>query len=161
MVEKGNTERVCNLYVNNMHLIVMLIPYIEKELEKGNKIFTILEEDLENEVGMLMNKVNLDKSKKEKLKKINWKKQELSLNKISEVKNEIVLVKGSYEFVNSMNEYINGSVRKVINCFDIETFENKSRDILENHNKILNTLGDKEISDVFHTDMRKNIMLTK
>ena len=42
MVENGFAENVCSLYVNNMHLIVMLIPYIERELEKGRKIVTIL-----------------------------------------------------------------------------------------------------------------------
>ena len=72
MVEKETKQKLCSLYVNDMHLIVMLIPYIEKELENGNKITTILEDDLDKEVKTLMEKVNISKRKKEKLKKVNW-----------------------------------------------------------------------------------------
>ncbi len=162
MVEKESTEKVCSLYVNNMHLIVMLVPYIEKKLEKGDKIVTILEDDLNQEVRMLINKVNLSKMKKEKLKKINWKKNILSLNKIAEIKNKIILVKGSYDFIKEVNSYINEKrVKKIINCFELETFEVNSREILENHHKILNSLGEKNISDVFHINMRNNSILTK
>lgn len=161
MVEKESTEKICSLHVNDMHLIVMLIPYIEKELEKGNKIFTILEEDLEEEVKTLMDKVNLSKSKKAKLKNVNWKKNNLSIEQIESIKDGIVLVKGSYQFVELVNSYINIKVKKVINCFEIETFEAKSREILEGHTKILNTLGERDISEMFHTNMRENIILTK
>ena len=47
MVENVEAQRYCSLYVNDMHLIVMLIPYIERELEKKEKIITILENDLD------------------------------------------------------------------------------------------------------------------
>ena len=148
MVDNNSPEKMCSLYVNDMHLIVMLIPYIEKELEKGNKIVTILEKDLDAEVKTLMEKVNLPKKKKEKIKKINWKKK-------------IVLVNGSYEFIVKINEYLGNRVNKIINCFQLEVFEENSREILENHHKILNTLGEKKISEMFHTDLRKNSILTK
>ncbi len=161
MVDNNSPEKMCSLYVNDMHLIVMLIPYIEKELEKGNKIVTILEKDLDAEVKTLMEKVNLPKKKKEKIKKINWKKNILPLNKISEIKNKIVLVNGSYEFIVKINEYLGNRVNKIINCFQLEVFEENSREILENHHKILNTLGEKKISEMFHTDLRKNSILTK
>lgn len=38
MVENVEAQRYCSLYVNDMHLIVMLIPYIERELEKKRKL---------------------------------------------------------------------------------------------------------------------------
>ena len=52
-------------------------------------------------------------------------------------------------------------VYRVINCFEIKTFEKNSREILENHNKILNTLGEKNISEMFHKNFNKNSILTK
>lgn len=161
MVENINAEKICSLYVNNMHLIVMLIPYIEKELEKGNKIVTILEDDLRKEMGTLINKVNLSKSKKKGLKNINWDKTRLSGRQITNVKGDIVLVKGSDDFIKETNKYIGNNVKKVINCYELEMFENNSREILEQHTKILNTLGEKKISDMFHMKMGKNIILTK
>lgn len=161
MVENQSAEKVCSLYVNNMHLIVMLIPYIEKELENGRKIITILEDDLNEEVKTLINKVHLPKRKKEQLKRVNWRKNVLPFSKISDIKNKIVLVNGSYEFVKKVNEYISSSVHKVINCFEIKTFEENSREILEGHDKILNTLGERNISEMFHTNLRGNSILTK
>lgn len=161
MVEKSSTEKICSLYVNNMHLIVMLIPYIEKELEKGNKIVTILEDDLRKEMGTLINKVNLSKSKKKGLKNINWGKTSLSGGQITKNKADILLVKGDIDFINETNKYIGNNVKKVINCYELEMFENNSREILESHTKILNTLGEKKISEMFHMNMGKNIILTK
>lgn len=161
MVELSSIEKMCSLYVNDMHLIIMLIPYIERMLEAGNKIVTILEDDLDEEVKMLMSKLNLSKKKKEKLKKINWKKNIVPINKISEIKNKIILVKGSYEFIKEMNKYINTKNKKIINCFELKIFEENSSEILKEHVKILNTLGEKNISEMFHTDLRKNSILTK
>ncbi len=161
MVENKDTEKVCSLYVNNMHLIVMLIPYIEKELERGNKIFTILEDNLEEEVETLIDKVNLSEEKKYGLKSINWNKNDLLFGEISKVEDGVILVNGSYDFIKNVNSCINPNVKKIINCFELDTFENNSREILENHSKILNTLGEKRISEMFHTKVKPNIILTK
>lgn len=155
MVENKGVEKICSLYVNQMHLIVMLIPYIEKELENGNKVFTILETDLREEVGTLINKVNLSRKKKKGLKAINWDKTKLSYEQVESIKDEIVLVNGSYDFIKEVNRFLSEKNRKIINCFNLETFENNSREILEGHDKILNTLGEKEISEMFHQDMAK------
>lgn len=161
MVENINAEKICSLYVNNMHLIVMLIPYIEKELEKGNKIVTILENDLREEVGTLVNKVNLPRKKKKGLKAINWNKTRLSFEEIESIKDSVVLVNGSYDFIKDVNRILNDDNKKVINCFELGVFEENSREILENHYKILNTLGEKDISEMFHPNMMKSSILTK
>ena len=63
MFENKKTERICSLYVNEMHLVVMLIPYIEKNLERNVKIVTILEKDLNNELDVLLERTNLNESK--------------------------------------------------------------------------------------------------
>lgn len=153
MVENKQLNKICSLYVNPMHLIVMLIPYIEKELEKGSKVVTILEDDLREEVGTLVNKVNLPKKKKKGLKAINWNKTRLSFEEIESIKDSVVLVNGSYDFIKDVNRILKDDNRKVINCFKLETFEENSREILENHCKILNTLGEKDISEMFHQNL--------
>lgn len=161
MVENQGAEKVCSLYVNNMHLIVMLIPYIEKELERGRKIVTILEDDLKEEVETLINKVNLTNEKKNGLRSIDWSKNKLLFGEISKIQNDVVLVNGSYDFIKNVNSCINDNNKKVINCFELGTFEDNSREILESHDKILNTLGEKKISDMFNTKVKPNIILTK
>ena len=161
MVENVEAQRYCSLYVNDMHLIVMLIPYIERELEKKEKIITILENDLENEIDTIVKKVNLGREKKNKIKRINWKKNLLSKEQIGEIKGETILIKGSYEFIQSVNEVLNTEDNRVIDCYDIDTFEQNSRTILEQHNAILNTSGIRKISDMFQINKTLNGILTK
>ena len=161
MVENVEAQRYCSLYVNDMHLIVMLIPYIEKELEKKEKIITILENDLENEIDTIVKKVNLGREKKKKIKRINWKKNLLSKEQIGEIKGETILIKGSYEFIQSVNEVLKTEDNRVIDCYDIDTFEQNSRTILEQHNAILNTSGIRKISDMFQINKTLNGILTK
>ena len=161
MVENVEAQRYCSLYVNDMHLIVMLIPYIERELEKKEKIITILENDLENEIETIVKKVNLGREKKHKIKRINWKKNLLSKEQIGEIKGETILIKGSYEFIRSVNEVLKTEDNRVIDCYDIDTFEQNSRTILEQHNAILNTSGIRKISDMFQINKTLNGILTK
>ena len=161
MVENVEAQRYCGLYVNDMHLIVMLIPYIERELEKKEKIITILENDLENEIDTIVKKVNLGREKKNKIKRINWKKNLLSKEQIGEIKGETILIKGSYEFIQSVNEVLKTEDNRVIDCYDIDTFEQNSRTILEQHNAILNTSGIRKISDMFQINKTLNGILTK
>ncbi len=161
MVENVEAQRYCSLYVNDMHLIVMLIPYIEKELEKKEKIITILENDLENEIDTIVKKVNLGREKKNKIKRINWKKNLLSKEQIGEIKGETILIKGSYEFIQSVNGVLKTEDNRVIDCYDIDTFEQNSRTILEQHNAILNTSGIRKISDMFQINKTLNGILTK
>lgn len=161
MVENVEAQRYCSLYVNDMHLIVMLIPYIERELEKKEKIITILENDLENEIDTIVKKINLGREKKNKIKRINWKKNLLSKEQIGEIKGETILIKGSYEFIRSVNEVLKTEDNRVIDCYDIDTFEQNSRTILEQHNAILNTSGIRKISDMFQINKTLNGILTK
>lgn len=161
MVENVEAQRYCSLYVNDMHLIVMLIPYIERELEKKEKIITILENDLENEIDTIVKKVNLGREKKNKIKRINWKKNLLSKEQIGEIKGETILIKGSYEFIQSVNGVLKTEDNRVIDCYDIDTFEQNSRTILEQHNAILNTSGIRKISDMFQINKTLNGILTK
>lgn len=161
MVENNEAQKYCSMYVNDMHLIVMLIPYIEKELEKGNKIITILEESLEEEIRFIIKKVNLGKSKKNKIRNIRWNKNLLSEEQIAEIRNKTIFIKGSNEFINNANNALAGKKNKIINCYDVETFEKNSREILESHNAILNTSGIKRIPEIFQVQKRLNSILTK
>ena len=161
MVENNEAQKYCGVYANDMHLIVMLIPYIEKELEKGNKITTILENSLEDEINLFIKKVMLGKSKKNKIRNIRWSKNLLSDEQIAEIRNRTILIKGSNEFINNVNNVLNGKNNKIINCYDIETFEENSSEILEEHRAILNTCGVKKIPEIFQVHKRLNSILTK
>ena len=159
MFEDKKTERICSLYVNEMHLVVMLIPYIEKNLERNVKIVTILEKDLNNELDVLLERTNLDESKKKKIREINWDSKKLDEIEKLNLKNGIVIINGSREFVERVNFLIENKAEKIINCIKLEDFEKRASSVLEKHDKILNTLGEREISEVFHIDLRNNVRL--
>lgn len=162
MVEKSQIQKFCSLYVNEMHLIVMIIPYIESELEKGRKVVTVLEDSLEDEIQTFIKKVNLGKLKKNRIKKINWNKNLLSTEQLGEINNKTVLVKGSYEYIKKINEKLaNNKNIKIINCFYFEEFEQNSRIILEAHDAIINTTGIKNIPDIFKMSSKLKGILTK
>ena len=45
---------------------------------------------------------------------------------------------------------------KIINCYEVTEFNGNITEILDKHNKILNTAGEKEIEEVFE-GYRKNV----
>ncbi|MBR3152047.1 MAG: hypothetical protein IKF52_00300 [Clostridia bacterium] len=158
MFEDKKTERICSLYVNEMHLVVMLIPYIEKNLERDVKIVTVLEKGLNEELDVLLERTNFSDSCKERIKNIGWDAKKLDDIDKLDVTNSVVIVYGSREYKNRVNDLINGKSVKIINCIKLEDFEKRASSVLEKHDKILNTLGEREISDVFHIDLRGNLI---
>ncbi len=164
MFNKIETERICSLYVNEVHLVVMLMPYIEKELEKNGKVVTILEDSLEEEVNMLLEKTSLEENKKEKIRKVNWNSKNLDdLEKLKDsLDNKVVIVKGSREYIERVNNILEKQKIKIINCICLDDFEKRAKEILKEHDKILNTLGEQEISEIFHINLKdKTRLLTK
>ena len=79
----------------------------------------------------------------------------MSDEQIKNIRGKIVLIKGSYDFVKNINECLEKyGENKIINCFKLEEFEENSREILEKHDAILNTLGVKKISEMFKTNAK-------
>ena len=42
MYNKNNVKRMCSFYVNDVHLITMLLPYIERKIKGSGKFYTYL-----------------------------------------------------------------------------------------------------------------------
>lgn len=183
--ENKKIERLCSFYVSNWHLVTMLLPYINKKIEKNTKIITILENNIEENIKKLLERLNL--KNEEKILKINWKnfnsqkyeevseylseqnksleniiindknsKDIITNNKNKNVKDVIILVNGSKENIEINNQNIQKWLKKekinkakIINFFEVTEFNNKISEILDNHDKVFNTSGEREISEVF------------
>lgn len=165
---KNNTEKICSFYVSDWHLVTMILPYINKELNEKANIITVLEKDIKDNITTLVSKLNL-KNEKEILE-IDWKKSQgrkyteltKKFNNL-EGKNEkinIVFVNGSKDYITSVNKNIEKLLNKneskfknmkfkIINCYEVTEFNGSIREILDTHTKILNTAGEKYISEVF------------
>lgn len=152
--DNKNITKVCSFYASDWHLITMLLPHINKTIDEGAKITTILEEDAQDKVETLLQKLKLDNTKK--ILNINWRKKELDNINIENDNNEKIefIISGSTEYINKANELIENYVKtkevkseiKIINCYFAE--ENLDiKEILNNHKAVLNTAGEKTTAE--------------
>jgi len=171
MNNECNVMKLCSFYVSDWHLITMLLPYINKKINEETKIATILENDIKNNVEILLERLNL--KNEEKILNINWKNnQEVKYSKISKIleNNEegelLIIVNGKKEYIEKSNiiieKYIQNNLEnlkktniKIVNCYEIVEFNGSIVEILDKHDKILNTSGEKEINEVFEDYRRK------
>lgn len=165
---KNNIERLCSFYVSDWHLVTMILPYINKELNEKANIITILENNMEKNIKTILSKLRLKNEKK--ILKIDWKNTKISqqnriLEKLkeilkSEANENVILINGIKKYVDETNEIVmkelgkilskdNQFNIKIINCYEVTEFNGNIREILDHHDKILNTSGEKEIEEVF------------
>lgn len=163
-VQENNITKLCGLYVSEWHLVTMLLPYLNQKINEQAKIATILEKELKQNVVTLVEKLNL--KNKEKILELNWNENEQIKSKINELEEGqefIIFVNGSKEFIQKQNKklaryfqthFIRNNI-KIINCYEIIEFNGDISEILDEHDKILNTSGEKEITEVFEDYRRK------
>ncbi|MCI8362207.1 MAG: hypothetical protein HFJ41_03600 [Clostridia bacterium] len=165
--QKNKISKLCSFYVSDWHLITMLLPYINKKINEEVEIATVLEKDIENNVKTLVEKLNLKNERK--ILKINWKNKSENIENI--VKDEIgkeilIIVNGSKDFIRKSNDQISNYLElnsnkfentniKIVDCYEIVEFNGSIIEILDEHDKILNTSGEKEINEVFEDYNRK------
>lgn len=165
---KNHTEKLCSFYVSEWHLVTMILPYMNKELNEKANITTILEKDVEENIKILISKLNL-KNEKEMLN-INWKASqgrkysEVNRNLSKTIKKEsdcnIIFISGSKEYIDFVNCNVDKWIKqhvdnlgqgnlKIINCYEVTEFNSSIHEILNSHDKVLNTSGEKNIYEVF------------
>ena len=156
--EEKTITKLCSFYVSDWHLVTMLLPYINKKVNEQAKIAVILEKDIKQNVITLVEKLNL--KNKEKILNLNWnKKQEIKkqLNKLKENEEAVIFINGSEEFIKKQNRKIEVYFQKhliknnikVVNCYDIAKYSGSISQILDEHDKVLNTSGEREITEIF------------
>ena len=168
--QEKSIAKLCSFYVSDWHLVTMLLPYVHKKIEEKTKIATILEKDITENVDTLLERLKLKAT--EKVKDIKWEntdgKKYQNVKKIMEriqEENAIIIINGTKEFINNTNENIQKYLEKnknqvkgkvtIINCYGIVEFNGSIEEILDRHDKILNTSGEKEITEIFEDYQRK------
>ena len=160
-------EKICGFYVSNMHFTTMILPYIKKKIEEKISVYTFFEFKLNNNIQMLLDGIYASLEEKEKILKIDWSnferpkytEIEKKLKNINSFEN-IILVCGRETYINTVNEAIDkyieknqkkleGKIIKIINCYEANNFNENIKEILDKHDKTINTSGEHEIADVF------------
>ena len=124
MLKENKTEdKSCLFYVSDYHFEMIALPYMKEKIENNNQVIVMTQENLEDSMKHLLDKVNLDSDDKKKIEKINWK--EKSVEEISEIdtlNNKVVFVKGTEKYIKNVNQKINevSNVQnlQVIDCYD-------------------------------------------
>ena len=105
-----------------------------------------------------MEKMNLEKNKKENILKIDWK--ENNLNKFKKIKQNaenkkdtVVFIKGKENYIKNINENIEKWIEKstnikTIDFYDMSEIEDNLDEIMNRYKMILNTTGEKEIDKI-------------
>lgn len=172
MYYKENLKRMSSFYVNEVHLITMLLPYIENKI-KEDDIITVLQDDLEKTVNLLLAKINLKEELKEKIKGIDWKAKNIKdckklENVINNNKTIYVIINGNEKYIKEINKQIKKLKDKdvenkiiLINCYNIVEFNKNIIEILNQTDKILNTSGEHEIEEIFPEFVREKEKIRK
>lgn len=151
-----NKKRLCCFYVNDIHLITMLLPYINERIEEGTEVIAISEIDMSGSAQKVMEGVLGKRAKS--LEKIDWTSKDLGYLKESDLKDKLILVSGENEFINEANKIIEDKKEKctILNCFEIMQGSRRLQEILDEHDKVVNTSGEKNPDEVFTGFVHKN-----
>lgn len=140
VLEEKKVKNICNFYVSEYHLEIMLLPYISKRIDNEENITIITEIDLESTLNVVIERINLDKDKKEKIKKIGWNIQNIE----NIIPNTNVILIGSKKFINEkVFELKERQVEnlEIIACYNYNEVKNDMKEIVSKYDGMLNTLG--------------------
>ncbi len=168
MEDFNSVKRACGFYVSSMHLTTMILPYLKKRIEDDVKINTILEYNLKDNVSNVLSNLVINKEEKQNILNLNWNNNKIQ--KYSNIEKELkkdldqkeidILISGSKKYIEEANKIVNMFLDKnqnkiankkitIINCYEVSEFDDNIREILDNHELIINTSGIHKIEDLF------------
>lgn len=166
-LEKITLKKTCSFYISDFHLSTLLLPYITNKIKNNIQIETFLEEGINENIAKVVKGINIEEYVKKELLKINWDKTEL-INCSKILKNiEIdnmdinIIVSGSKEYIKTINKCIENFIENlnmkglkykitltINNCYPVKEVLSV-KEVLDNHDLLLNTSGEVEIDSVF------------
>lgn len=155
-----NIKKICNFYVSDWHFAVMLLPYINKEINEGVKITTIFEKDMKNNIETLVGRLNL--RNEDKILHINWNNKNNDIENyiqknLDDKRQNLFIINGNKDYIENTNEKLFKCIKekgieknfiKIVDCYEIGKDEEKMYDIIKMHDGILNTSGEHEIKKI-------------
>ena len=166
----SNVKKICSFYVNDWHLTVMLLPYIKQEVENQKRIITFMEQNLEDNVTILLSKLNLQEDIKKQIKAIKWNTNtNLKYTEIEKTLKQgkgetTILVSGKKDYIEKVNKSLEKYEKNnkkqtinIINCYEVSNFNKNIKEVLDSHDAILNTGGERPIEEVFEGYQKEEI----
>ena len=142
-------ENSCAFYASDYHLEMIMLPYINENLKENKNIYVFTQNNLNETINIVIEKVNFEKNIKERMLNINWKNDdENKYNELLKENNEsIIFIKGNEKYIEKVNNNLE-QIKKykkmeVIDCYNLEEVADKTKTIVSNHKNILITSGKK------------------
>lgn len=140
-----NIKKMCNFYVSDLHLSVVLLPYLSKQIDEDVEITTIFEKNEKKNIELVLDKLNA-KNKKE-IMNINWFNS--SDNNCSDIektidsgiknnKNISIIIGGSKEYIMQNNEKIYTHLKQICINNTVHNLKEYSKNTMEEKNNQLN-----------------------
>lgn len=140
------TTKKCCLYASDFHLEMILVPYIKERLEKTE--FVILtENNLQDTIKILLNRINIDKNDKKKILDLKWYANDNEkfeeIIKLKQKNNKIcIIINGNYNYIKEKNQKLNELIKdnlEIIDCFNINDSEINIEKIHYKYKEFINT----------------------
>ena len=145
ITKESKAVRKCCLYASDFHLEMILLPYIKERIDKS-KFLIITQNDLSNTIKILLDRVNIDKTQKEEILKLNWKESSIeSMQSIKDYINDTqdtcIIINGDGIYIENINKSLELLMNNVntIDCFNINDINLNIDNIKNNYEEILNT----------------------
>ena len=144
VTEQHKKEKQCCLYASDYHLEMILLPYIKNNIDISQFII-ITQNDLQESIKVLLDRVNIKEIYKKRIFALDWKKTDTK--KIIDLKNwenkdEIfnIIINGDYDYIKDINnklDLLNIKNIKIIECVSI--YDKNVDKIKNNYTQFLNT----------------------
>lgn len=175
MKENSSTQKVCSFYVSNMHFATMILPFVNKQMSEKTNIVTIFENSFTTNIELVLSRLTITEERKKELLSVNWKNTNILKysniekklkNKLLKNENNIVIINGSEEYIDKVNECIKKYLEKklnkmelnkikIMNFYEVGIFNENIKDILDKHDFVFNTAGEHKIEDIFEGYTKK------
>jgi len=140
-------EKLCLFFASDYHFEMISLPYINGKLKENKEVIMMTENDLNDTVNTVLERITLKSEEKERIIDIDWKSNNVEKIKKLENKNKekIIFIKGNEKYINSMNKSINNLISdertQVIDCYDINEVKGSVKEIAKGYSQILSTSG--------------------
>ena len=144
---KQKIKKLCNFYVSELHLSVMLLPYLSRQINEDVEITTIFEKIEKKNIGEILDKLNI--KNKEKILKIIL----TDSNKDANQKHNTAITQQTNK---DENEKINNAKKKDIkeNKDLIIIIGGNKNYVAENHKNITKLINDFEDTKKFNSAVK-------
>ncbi len=144
-------QKLCCFYASDWHLTVMLLPYINNKIDEKSNIYMKCENNIEDKMKILLNKLKIKNEKS--ILDISWNSK-VQEDTASDGNEKIYIISGDEDYIKETNEnieqfyYGREQKIKIINCYEITKGKNLNKIIEENgYTQILNTKGENSITE--------------